>query len=61
MKSGHGCTWQADLDLTTLLVTRGAPFPVERLAEVMICPRCRRREVILTFKAPGSSVFRIAG
>ena len=63
MKSGHACNWRCELDVRTLLVTRGAPFPVERLSEMMICPRCRQRQVMLTFLSPaqGASAFRMMG
>jgi len=63
MKSGHACNWRCELDAQTLLVTRGAPFPIERLSEMMICPRCRQRQVMLTFLSPaqGASAFRMMG
>jgi hypothetical protein len=63
MKTGHACTWRYELDPQTLLVTRGAPFPLERLSEMMICPRCRQRQVMLTFQSPaqGASAFRMMG
>lgn len=52
MKTIRECTFRTDLDVKTLLVTRGAPFPVDRLGEVMICPHCRSRRVVIALTPP---------
>lgn len=39
------CFWQAELDMLTLVATRGRDFPVARIAERLRCPRCGCRQV----------------
>ena len=48
-KSSRECTNQAELDLETLVCTRGRDFPVERLARCLKCPRCGSRYISIRF------------
>jgi hypothetical protein len=46
------CDTRAELDLKTLLWTRGEDFPLELLQSRLKCPRCGGRKVIIVFEAP---------
>jgi hypothetical protein len=46
------CVYSAELDLGTLVWTRGAVFPLSRLATRLKCPRCGSRTVTLLFTLP---------
>ncbi len=52
MKSIRPCIYSYDLDLRTLIWTRGAPFPLSMLAERLKCPSCGSRKVTLIFHLP---------
>ena len=52
MKRVRECVHGADLDLDTLIWTRGRDFPVARLESRMKCPRCGSRRVRLLFTVP---------
>jgi DNA-directed RNA polymerase subunit RPC12/RpoP len=52
MKSIRACVYQADLDLPTLVWTRGRNFPLARLESRMMCPRCGSRRVAILFHIP---------
>jgi hypothetical protein len=52
MKSIRACIYQAELDLPTLVWTRGRNFPLARLESRMMCPRCGSRRVVLMFQPP---------
>jgi hypothetical protein len=56
MKSIRECVSRYDLDLDTLIWTRGGSFPVSMLAERLKCPRCGSRRVALMFNLPGQPV-----
>ena len=59
MKSIRECIASVDLDLETLVWTRGRAFPLDSLASRMKCPRCGSRRVRLLFHPPpGSSAIR---
>ena len=53
MKSIRECQYKAELDMHTLLWTRGPDFPLSRLETRMMCPWCRSRDVRLIFHVPG--------
>lgn len=55
MKSIRECTFRQDLDLDTLIWTRGGPFPLSRLAQRMICPACRSPRVAILFETPSAT------
>lgn len=46
------CDTKVELDMTTLVWTRGERFPLQRLAEVLKCPRCAQRKVRVMFEIP---------
>jgi len=52
MKSVRACIAQYDLDLPTLVWTRGREFPISWLAERLRCPRCGSRSVTVMFVPP---------
>ncbi len=53
MKSIRECHESRELDLATLVWTRGDSFPIDLLASRMKCPRCNSRKVALLFNVPG--------
>jgi hypothetical protein len=61
MKSIRECVSRYDLDLDTLIWTRGAAFPISMLAERLKCPRCGSRRVALMFNLPGAPIAKRAG
>jgi hypothetical protein len=52
MKRIRECVYGAELDLQTLVWTRGRDFPLTALESRMKCPRCRSRRVRLAFSVP---------
>ncbi len=61
MKSIRECVHSAELDLTTLVWTRGAAFPLSDLASRLKCPRCGSRRVALVFSAPSVPAHNAVG
>jgi DNA-directed RNA polymerase subunit RPC12/RpoP len=62
MKSVRGCLGKAELDLHTLVWTRGAAFPISQLDGRLKCPLCGSRRVALIFDLPKVQVAkRIVG
>ncbi len=55
MRSIPECINRYELDMATLLWTRGPNFPLSRLAERMMCTRCGSRQVPILFDAPRHS------
>ena len=49
MKSIRECLERDELDLKTLMWTRGEAFPLERLESRMKCPCCWSRRVSVSF------------
>jgi hypothetical protein len=54
------CIYRYQLDLETLIWTRGAAFPVSMLAEGLRCPQCGSRRVALVYNLPGSPIAKRA-
>lgn len=52
MKSRRECGFRYELDMATLVCTRGRAFPLARLAERLRCPRCGCRHVAVMFAPP---------
>lgn len=52
LKHKRKCTFRAELDMQTLVCTRGRDFPLARLAERLRCPRCGYRHVAVMFDPP---------
>jgi DNA-directed RNA polymerase subunit RPC12/RpoP len=55
MKRVRDCVYGGELDLNTLVWTRGRDFPLARLENRLKCPRCGSRRVRLAFSVPPSS------
>ena len=55
LKHRRDCNFRRELDLETLVCTRGRAFPIGRLAERLRCPRCGCRRVAVVFGPPGRS------
>jgi DNA-directed RNA polymerase subunit RPC12/RpoP len=54
MKRVKECVYGAELDLPTLVWTRGSSFPLGRLESRLKCPRCGSRRVMVLFEPPGN-------
>jgi hypothetical protein len=52
LKSKRECVYRAELDMETLVWTRGRAFPLSRLESRLRCPMCGSREVTLIFSVP---------
>jgi DNA-directed RNA polymerase subunit RPC12/RpoP len=52
MTSIRACTAYIDVDLETLVWTRGRDFPIARLDSRLKCPRCGSRRVLVAFQPP---------
>ena len=62
MKSVRGCLGKAELDLHTLIWTRGGAFPLTSLEARLKCPMCGSRRVSVILDVPSEpAVMRIAG
>ena len=46
------CINRYELDMTTLLWTRGPNFPISQLAGRLMCTRCGSRQISLLFDIP---------
>src|SRR5256885_16437170 len=46
------CDTTTELDLKTLVWTRGEKFPLDQLASRLKCPRCGLRQVRVYFEVP---------
>jgi len=55
MKRIRECVHGAELDLQTLVWTRGRDFPLARLESRLKCPRCGSRRVRLAFSVPSEA------
>jgi hypothetical protein len=51
-KSARECTYRKQLDMETLVCTRGRAFPLSRLDSRLKCPRCGSREMAVLFEPP---------
>src|ERR1700751_878663 len=52
MKSKRECHYTRELDLETLVWTRGPNFPLSSLDGRLMCPRCKSRRVVVMFQPP---------
>jgi hypothetical protein len=55
MKRVRECVYRRQLDLDTLVSTRGPNFPLSRLESRLMCPRCGSRKVAVVFEPPANS------
>jgi len=51
-KSIRRCVYRKQLDLDTLVCTRGPNFPLSRLESRLMCPSCGSRNVTVVFEPP---------
>jgi hypothetical protein len=51
-KSIRRCVFRKQLDLDTLVCTRGPNFPLSRLESRLMCPTCGNRRVTVVFEPP---------
>jgi hypothetical protein len=57
-KSSRECVYRNELDMETLVWTRGRGFPLSRLESRLRCPRCGSRDVVVLYETPGSAAAR---
>jgi hypothetical protein len=55
MKTVRACIQTYELDLATLVWTRGRAFPLSSLEARLRCPRCGSRRVVVLFQPPPAS------
>jgi hypothetical protein len=48
------CNTSADLDMKTLVWTRGEAFPLDQLGSRLKCPRCGNRNISVFWEIPNS-------
>ena len=53
-KSMRRCVYRKQLDLDTLVCTRGPNFPLSRLETRLVCPACGGRSVTVVFEPPSN-------
>jgi hypothetical protein len=51
-RSVRRCVYRKQLDLDTLVSTRGPNFPLSRLESRLMCPACGSRDVTVMFEPP---------
>ena len=61
MKRVRECVYGAELDLPTLVWTRGRDFPLGRLESRLKCPRCGSRAVTVVFIPPTNQQIAAGG
>jgi len=54
------CDTTAELDMKTLVWTRGDNFPLDQLESRLKCPRCGARRVKVILSVPGQPTFQRA-
>jgi hypothetical protein len=54
-KSSRECTYRGELDLETLVCTRGRGFPLSRLGSRLRCPRCGSPNIAVLFQPPANT------
>jgi hypothetical protein len=54
LKHKRECGFRSELDMMTLVCTRGRDFPLARLAERLRCPRCGCRRMSVMFGPPSN-------
>jgi hypothetical protein len=50
--SSRDCNYRRELDMETLVWTRGRGFPLSRLDGRLRCPRCGSRNVVVLYQPP---------
>ena len=54
-RSMRRCVYRKQLDLETLVATRGPNFPISRLESRLMCPSCGGRQVTVVFEPPSNA------
>jgi len=54
-RSMRRCVYRKQLDLETLVATRGPNFPISRLESRLMCPSCGSRQVTVVFEPPSNA------
>ena len=57
-KSIRRCVFRKQLDLDTLVCTRGPNFPLSRLESRLMCAACGNRNVTVVFEPPSNTQVR---
>src|ERR1700719_181467 len=60
-QSSRECNYRRELDMETLVWTRGRAFPLSRLESRLRCPRCGSRYVVVLYEPPRRGATSIAG
>ncbi len=60
MKSIRECQARIDLNLETLIWTRGAAFPISMLEGRLKCPSCGSQRVVLLYDLPAGPMAKRA-
>jgi len=60
-QSSRECSYRRELDMETLVWTRGWAFPLARLESRLRCPRCGSRYVVVLYEPPRRGATSIAG
>ena len=53
-RSSRECTYRVELDMETLVCTRGRAFPLSSLEGRLRCPRCGNRRMVVIFEPPSA-------
>ena len=54
LKRKSECGYRKELDLETLVCTRGRAFPIARIGERLKCPRCGHFPMSVVFSPPST-------
>jgi len=54
--AGRECGYRKELDMETLVWTRGRSFPPSHLESRLRCPRCDSRDVVVLYQLPRSAI-----
>jgi hypothetical protein len=57
-RSIRKCVYRKQLDLETLVATRGPNFPLGRLEGRLMCPACGNRRVTVVFEPPSNAMVK---
>ena len=55
MKRIRECVYRKQLDLDTLVCTRGPNFELSRLESRLMCPQCGGRRIAVMFEPPAEA------
>jgi hypothetical protein len=57
-QSSRECSYRKELDMESLVWTRGRGFPLSHLESRLRCPQCGSRNVVVLYQPPRSVVAR---